>query len=74
MLNYISYSLIFFKLWYINKIYLGVPFRLIKNLVLLNIVNLTCKGGQYIINGVGSYVYPSPLVITDDDTDDNINN
>lgn len=65
MLNYISYSFLFFKIWCINKMLFSVPYHLIEHLVVSNIIKLTYQGGKFILHSVGSYIYPEPLVITD---------
>lgn len=68
MLNYITYSLIFIKLWGINKLFMNIPYYLIERLVISNVIKLTYQGGKYIIKSVGNYVFPEPLTVTISDS------
>lgn len=66
VLNYIKYakySILFFKLWSINKLLFGIPFYLIEHLVLSNTIKLTYQGGKYILVGIGNYLFPTPIVV-----------
>ena len=57
MFNYFNYSLIFFKLWGLNKLLFGVPYYLIEQLIIQNILHITYKGSKMIILGVGHGIY-----------------
>jgi hypothetical protein len=76
MLNYIDYSLLFIKIWGINKLLLGVPFYLIEHLILSNIIKLTYRGGKYFIYKIGYFVIPQQISIVDvpDNSDISISN
>jgi hypothetical protein len=63
VLNYITYSVLFIKLWGLNKILFGIPFYLIEKFVLSNVITLTYQGGKYVIYGVGNYVFPEPIIV-----------
>lgn len=69
MLNYITYSVLFIKLWGLNKLFFGIPFYLIEKFVLSNIITLTYQGGKYVIHGVGNYVFPEPIIVTNVNVD-----
>lgn len=63
--NYINYSFLFLKIWSINKLLFGMPFYLIEHLVLSNTIKLTYQGGKYVIQGVGNYLFPTPVIVND---------
>lgn len=70
MLAYFNYYLLFFKLWGLNKLLFGVPLYLVEHLIINGIVKITMRGGKYFIDGVGGYMFPSPISIVDDVGDD----
>jgi hypothetical protein len=67
----INYTLLFFKLWSLNKLLLGVPFYIIEHLILSNILHITYKGGKMLILGIGSGIYylafSSPIEVLEND-------
>lgn len=56
-INYINYSFLFFKLWGINKLLLGIPYYIIEHLILHKLLHITYKGSTIILLGVGSGIY-----------------
>lgn len=76
--NYINYSFLFFKLWGINKLLLGIPYYIVEHLILQKILNITYQSGKMLILGIGSGIYyiafPKPIeVIEISNNKENIN-
>lgn len=71
MYNWFNYSFLFFKLWGLNKLMLGVPYYLIKHLIIEGVINITYKSGKFLLYGIGSGIYyiafPKPIEITNID-------
>ena len=68
-LSYLSYSVIFFKLWGLNKVLFGIPYYLIEHLILSNLLHIVWKGGKMVVVGIGSGIYymafPKPIEVID---------
>jgi len=77
MFNYYNYSIMFLKLIFLNKLMLGIPYILIKHIIIDNVLHITYQGGKYLILGIGSGVYylafPKPIQILDYEKED-VNN
>ena len=77
MFNYYNYSIMFLKLIFLNKLMLGIPYILIKHIIIDNVLHITYQGGKYLILGIGSGVYylafPKPIQILDYENED-VNN
>lgn len=75
MFNYFNYSLIFFKLWGLNKILFGIPYYLIEHIILQNILHITYQGSKMLIIGIGNGVYnitfPKPIEILENNYNKN---
>jgi hypothetical protein len=71
MFNYYNYSIVFLKLLFMNKLMLGIPYILIKHIIIDNVLHITYQGGKYVILGIGSGIYylafPKPIHILDYD-------
>jgi hypothetical protein len=65
MFSYINYSLIFIQLWGLNKLLVGVPFYLIQHLIISNTIKIIYNGSKYVILGIGSLVFSSPIEVND---------
>ena len=74
--NYVNYSFLFFKIWGMNKLLLGVPYYIVEHLILSNILKVAYSGGKMIITGIGSGIYylafPKPVEVIMDNKDDEI--
>jgi hypothetical protein len=57
MFSYINYSIIFFKLWGLNKLLFGIPYYLVEHLIISNLLHIVWKGGKMVIVGIGSGLY-----------------
>lgn len=67
--NYINYSFLFFKLWGMNKLLLGIPYYIVEHLILQKLLHITYEGGKMLILGIGSGIYylafPKPITVLD---------
>lgn len=76
--NYLNYSFLFFKLWGINKLLLGIPYYIVEHLILQKLLHITYEGGKMLILGIGSGIYylafPKPITVIDSPNDNNPDN